>query len=269
MMRYFFLMSLLCSCTPLFFQPQSELLRTPTQLKLAYENVYFLTEDRLRLHGWWLPAKNETKGTVLFLHGNAENISTHIGSVMWLPDEGFNVFLFDYRGYGLSQGEADLAGLHQDIEAALTTVKQRIGRAKLIVFGQSLGGSLAVTHLAASNQRTEVCLLIIDSAFASYRQLVREKSAHFWLTWALQWPLSLTISGVYQPITDIARLSPLPILIIHGTDDKIILPHHAQQLYSAAQEPKKLWLIPKRQHIQMFKPAQKWFLLEYIEQICG
>ena len=76
----------------------------------------------MRLHGWFLPAQIPSRGTILFLHGNAENVSTHIGSVAWLPAEGFNVFLIDYRGYGLSEGVPTLDGLHRDVEAAIAKV---------------------------------------------------------------------------------------------------------------------------------------------------
>lgn len=248
---------LLSSCTSLFFHPQTRLLRTPAQLNLTYEDVYFVTADAIRLHGWWLPTPTgEALGTVIFLHGNAENISTHLASVAWLPAEGFNVFLFDYRGYGMSQGTPDLEGLHQDVEAALTTVIQREGSSpNLILFGQSLGASLAITSLAASVHKKGVRALVIDSGFAGYRDLAREKLASFWLTWAIQWPLSLGIDDTYQPLMDIARLSPIPILIMHGTADKIIPPHHAQRLYAVAKYPKQLLLIPNSGHIQSLNNA--------------
>jgi len=265
----FFLLTvlLLNACTHLFFHPQSRLVRTPAQLNLAYEDIYFTAADAVRLHGWWLPTQTETvQGTVLFLHGNAENISTHIASVAWLPGNGFNVFLFDYRGYGLSQGTPDLAGLHQDIEAALATVKQRVGDSpNLIVFGQSLGASLAITSVAVSAHRDLVRALVIDSAFTGYRDITQEKLASFWLTWALQWPLSLGINNTYRPLEAITHLSPIPILIIHGTADKTIPVHHAKRLYAAAREPKQLWLIPNQGHIQSLSRAEvRQRLLEYL-----
>lgn len=247
---------LLSACTGLFFFPQNHLLRTPAQLNLAYEDIYFDTIDRVRLHGWWLPAPTDALATVVFLHGNAENISTHIASVAWLPAARFNVFLFDYRGYGLSQGVADLDGLHRDVEAALAMVIQRDDASpNLILFGQSLGASLAVTSLAASDYQNAVRALVIDSGFTSFRNIAREKLANFWLTWAFQWPLSLGFSNTYQPLEAIARISPIPVLIIHGTADQIIPVHHARQLYAAAKQPKQLWLVPDSQHIQSLKRA--------------
>ncbi len=257
---------LLSACTGLFFYPQNRLLRTPAQLNLAYEDVYFSTTDAVRLHGWWLPAQTEAQGTVVFLHGNAENISTHIANVAWLPAVGFNVFLFDYRGYGLSQGEPDLDGLHKDVEAALATVIQRKkGSPNIVLFGQSLGASLAITSLSTSAYQDGVCALVIDSSFVGYREIVREKLADFWLTWAFQWPLSLGINDVYKPLTDISRISPIPVLIIHGTADRVIPAHHARRLYAAAKKPKQLWLVPGSGHIQSLNHANiRQRLLEYL-----
>jgi len=241
---------LISSCSGLFFFPEKRLLRTPTQLNLVYEDVYFETIDKLRLHGWWLPTEKPL-GTVLFLHGNAENISTHIASVAWLPAAGFNVFLFDYRGYGLSQGNPSFKGLHQDVEAALATVKQRKDVSpNIVLFGQSLGASIAVTSLADSKYRDSVSALIIDSAFAGFRQIAREKLSDVWITWPFQWPLSLGFDNTYKPLEAISRIHPIPVLIIHGGADKVVPVHHAEQLYAAAQEPKQLWIVSDSGHIQ-------------------
>ncbi|HKJ87186.1 MAG TPA: alpha/beta fold hydrolase, partial [Gammaproteobacteria bacterium] len=99
------LIPLLAGCTSLFFYPDREMVLNPATLGLGFERVAFPSTDGVRLHGWYLPAETErTGGTVLFLHGNAENISNHLRIVDWLPERGFNVFLFDYRGYGRSQG---------------------------------------------------------------------------------------------------------------------------------------------------------------------
>jgi len=259
----------LSGCTRVFFHPQSHLVRTPAQLDLVYEDIYFNTIDNVRLHGWWLPAQIKAQATIVFLHGNAENISTHIGNVLWLPPVGFNVFLFDYRGYGLSEGQTDVDGLHRDVEAALATVKQRLNvSSHLIVLGQSLGASLAITSLAKSAHREMVRAIIIDSSFTRYRQLAQEKLASFWLTWALQWPLSLTINDTYQPIKDIAHLNPIPLLIIHGTADQVVPVHHAKQLYAAAKEPKQLWLVPNGKHIQSLERVEiRQRLLDYLRKV--
>jgi fermentation-respiration switch protein FrsA (DUF1100 family) len=203
------------------------------------------------LHGWFLPAQGKSRGTVLFLHGNAQNISTHIGSVYWLPHEHFNVFLFDYRGYGESEGVPTIPGLIDDFKNALDVVLQRpdVDPDKIIVFGQSLGGSIAIYGVAHSPEKNHIKALIVESAFADYRKIAQEKLADFWLTWALQWPLSWLFAPGYSPLNAVALVSPVPLLIIHGDADRVVPVHHARWLYAAASEPKTLWILPGGRHI--------------------
>jgi len=245
----------LLGCNGVFFIPYRANVQTPKQLGLAYEDVYFQAGDGTPLHAWFLPAESKALGTILFLHGNAENISTHIMSVRWLPARGFNVFLLDYRGYGASGGAASLSGAQEDMDAALRTLLARkdVDPDGVVVFGQSLGGAIAIHNVAHSPYRRHIRALVVESAFASYRQITHEKLADFWLTWPLQWPLSWTVSDEYSPSAAVAGVSPIPLLIIHGDRDPIVPPHHGQRLFDLAREPKQLWVIPGGRHIQVFQ----------------
>ena len=245
----------LLGCNGVFFIPYHAHVQTPKQLGLAYEDVYFQAGDGTPLHAWFLPAESKALGTILFLHGNAENISTHIMSVRWLPARGFNVFLLDYRGYGASGGAASLSGAQEDMDAALRTLLARkdVDPDGVVVFGQSLGGAIAIYNVAHSPYRQHIRALAVESTFASYRQITREKLADFWLTWPLQWPLSWTVSDEYSPSAAVAGVSPIPLLIIHGDRDPIVPPHHGQRLFDLAREPKQLWVIPGGRHIQVFQ----------------
>jgi fermentation-respiration switch protein FrsA (DUF1100 family) len=254
-------------CTGVIFQPMHELVLTPDQIGLEYEEVEFATADGVRLHGWFLPAQAPRRGSILFLHGNAQNISTHIASVAWLPADGFDVLLFDYRGYGRSEGSPSLPGLHLDFAAALEALfaHPKIDPDRVVVFGQSLGAALAITALAASPRRQQVRALIVEGAFTSYRALAREKLADFWLTWPVQAPLALTIDDRYRPIDVIGELAPLPLLIVHGEADQVVPPDHALALYQAARPPKTLWLVPGAGHIGAFSTAaNRAELVEYL-----
>jgi fermentation-respiration switch protein FrsA (DUF1100 family) len=244
----------LAGCTGLVFQPMHELILTPDELGLVYRQVEFTTADGVRLDGWFLPARAPRQGSVLFLHGNAENISTHIASVAWMPAAGFDVFLFDYRGYGRSAGQPSLDGLEQDFRAALRTLiaMPAADPERIVVFGQSLGAALAIIALADPQDRSKVRALVVEGAFTSLRALAREKLAGAWLTWPLQWPLSLTIDDRYRPIDAIGSLSPLPVLIIQGEADRVVPRAHGIALFEAAREPKQLWLLPGTGHIQAF-----------------
>ena len=245
---------------------------TPERIGLAYQDVYFPSLDGVRLHAWYLPAEGEAKGTVLFLHGNAENISTHIASVYWLPAQHYNVLLLDYRGYGTSAGDVSLEGSLLDIEAAAAWLASRseVRAQGMVVLGQSLGASMAVYAVAHSPYRPLIKALIIDSAFSSFRRIAREKLANFWLTWPLQWPLSLTVSDKYSPIYAIGDISPIPILIIHSEHDRIVPVRHAEALYAAARKPKALWLVPEGGHIQaLTHEEQRRRLTLYLDGIFG
>jgi fermentation-respiration switch protein FrsA (DUF1100 family) len=261
---------LLGGCTGLIFQPMKPLVRTPQQIGLAYQDVYFPSRDGTLLHGWFLPAQGASQGTIVQLHGNAENISTHIGSVYWLPAQGYNVFLFDYRGYGLSAGKPSLEGAIMDVESAILWLldNDRLDPQRIVVLGQSLGGALGTYALATSGLASRIRALVLDSTFGDYQRIAREKFAALWLTWPLQYPLSWTIDDDYAPIRVIARISPTPVLIIHCEADAIIPVRHAKQLYAAAKQPKQLWLIPDGHHISALnRPEIRDRLLHYLGRI--
>jgi fermentation-respiration switch protein FrsA (DUF1100 family) len=257
-------------CTGLIFQPMRELVLTPDEIGLDYRDIELEAADGVRLHGWLLPAAPPARGSVLFLHGNAQNISTHIASVAWLPARGFTVMLLDYRGYGRSGGSPSLPGLQLDFETALDTLLARpeTNAGPVIVFGQSLGGALAITALAGSPRREQVRALIVEGAFTGYRALAREKLSDFWLTWPLQAPLGLAIDDRYRPIDAIGELAPMPVLIVHGEEDRVVPPEHAIALYEAARPPKALWLVPGAGHIQAFTTAaNRAQLVRYLAEL--
>ncbi len=273
--RRLFILGLLLSlgaCSNLFFVPMQTLLRSPDELGLDFENVFIESSDGVRLYAWFLPTEETPRGTILFLHGNAENISTHIGSVYWLPSRGYNVLLLDYRGYGLSGGEPSLQGATDDVQAALHWLLDHphLDHNKIIVLGQSLGGDLGVVAIDRAGLAPRIRALILDSAFSDYRLIAREKLADFWLTWPLQYPLSWLISDHHAPEEAIARISPTPVLIIHGQADVIVPPHHAERLYRAAQKPKALWIVPDTGHIDaLTRPEIRDQLVDYLDQVLG
>lgn len=243
-------------CTQQFFRPHSFLMDTPDRHGIEYRIENFRAADGTALNAWFLPAQSKdggkAKATVLFLHGNAENISTHFRSVAWLPAEGFNVLALDYRGYGASEGAPSLAGMQLDIDAAMRSLlaHKDVDPNRIIVFGQSLGGALAIYYTAHSTYRDYIRAVIIDSSFSDYRQIAQEKLAGFFLTWPFQYLPWLVIDDDYSPAASVAAISPLPLLLIHGDQDRVIPSQHARQLFELAKEPKDLWIVPGAGHIQ-------------------
>ena len=230
----------LSGCTKLFFQPHSLLIDTPDRYGIEYQAETLRTADGILLNAWFLPAKGEAKATVLFLHGNAENISTHFRSVAWMPAEGFNVLALDYRGYGASQGTPSLEGSQLDIDAAMRSLLTHKGvdPARIIIFGQSLGGALAIHYAAHTTHRINIRAVVIDSTFFDYRQIAKEKLSLSYITWPFQWLPWITIDNDYSPAASVAALGPLPLLLIHGDKDMVIPQHHSQQLFERAGNPR-------------------------------
>lgn len=260
----------LAGCSSFFFQPHKQLYRDPAKIGLAFEDVYFYSTDGILLHGWFLPAEGKAQGTILFLHGNAENISTHIANVYWLPARGFNVFLPDYRGYGNSGGVPSLKGSIDDIESALMYVLQRksVDPNRVVVFAQSLGGSMTTYAIAQSPNQKNIRALIIEAAFSSYRGIAQEKLSQFWLTWPVQWPLSFIVDDEYSPIKYINSINGLPKLFIHGDADRVVPVHHGQTLYEAASAPKDLWVVNDGRHIDaMRRKEYQERLVEFLSRV--
>ena len=122
---------------------------------------------------------------------------------------------------------------------------------RIIIFGQSLGGALAIHYAAHTNYRASVRAIVVDSSFSDYHLITKEKLASFFLTWPLQWLLpQLTIENAFSPVESVHAVSPIPLLFIHGDRDGIVPLSHSQRLYERAAEPKELWVIPNAGHIQ-------------------
>ncbi len=256
-----------CGCASFFFYPSKTPVDNPALEKTSRRDVFFKTPDNITLHGWLLETPGKPLGTVVFFHGNAGNIGTHVNSVLWLVPEGYDVFIFDYRGYGLSGGKPSLEGVNVDGEAAINEALSlsRTGSG-VIVFGQSLGGAVAVYAATTALNKDKIRAVIVDSAFSDYREIVRDKMAQLIITWPFQYPASLFLNNDYSPVKWIKKISPVPVLIIHGTDDRIVPFHHGRELFESALPPKEFWPAEGKGHIEAFtdKDMRKR-LLQYLK----
>lgn len=259
-------------CDSYFFHPQRALVPNPHLERVHREDVFFETPDGVRLHGWFLRPKGDPLGTVLFLHGNAENISTHVGSVLWLVTEGYQAFLVDYRGYGRSGGKPDMAGIHIDALAAIDRLfrTEGVDRDRIVVFGQSLGGAVAVYAVANSPHRDRIRGLVIDSAFSGYRRIAREKISGVFLVGLFRAPLALLVTDRYSPERWIGRVRPVPVLVLHGDADEVVPVRHAERLFRLAPEPKQLRIAPGAGHIRaLADESVRKRLLSWIDSALG
>ncbi len=238
----------------MFYHPDRTVYDTPARHDLRYEEVSFRSKDGTMLSGWFVPAVGTPRGTVIHFHGNAQNMTAHFAFVSWLPAEGFNLFVFDYRGYGRSEGKPDREGVYEDSVAALEYVASRkdADRTRLLVFGQSLGGANAIAALGET-RFPGIRAVAVESAFSSYRGIVREKLGQMPVLSLLKGPLShLLIGDDHSPDKVVADIAPVPLLIIHGTADLVVSYSHGERLFALAREPKQLWTIEGGGHTAAF-----------------
>ena len=256
---------LLSSCSNLLFAPVKSY---PVIPDIPYDDVYFDVEDSIQLHGWKLHAKNNYVGTILFFHGNGDNVSTQLPNTYWLAEEGYDVYIFDYRGYGKSEGSATLDDTINDLELMIAHVVNQLSEnEKLIVLGHSLGASMSIYSVAHSAYRDRIKCLITAEAFSDYRDVVQDVLSQNWLTWAFQWPLSLTIDNSYRPLDAIGLVSPVPVLILHSKIDEMIDMYHADRLFEAAREPKTFAFLNSK-HSWIFVEAEnRKVLLDYFSKL--
>ena len=245
-------LALLCAgcASNMLYYPTRQTYGNPTDPAFRHEEVTFSSRDGTSLSGWFIPASGAAKGTVLHFHGNAQNMTAHVSFVAWLPRAGFNVFVFDYRGYGRSQGVANRKGVYEDSCAALDYLRSRedIDSDRIMILGQSLGGANALAALHGTGTKG-VRAVAIDSTFYSYRLMARDKIKYIPFLSLLRWPLSfLVISNARSPASTIDELTPIPVMILHGTDDAVIPFKHGQMLFEKTKQPKQMISVPNGRH---------------------
>ena len=210
----------------LVFFPHRELRTDPSERGLEYEDVSFRAGDGTLLHGWFLPGKG--RGTLLFCHGNAGNISHRLDSLEIFHRLGLSVFLFDYRGYGKSGGKPSEEGLYSDVEGAWRWLaKERGVRPETIVlFGRSLGGAVA----AWAAEKHSPAGLILESTFTSLADI--GKHHYFFL------PVRLIVGNSFDTLGKMKNIS-CPVLVAASPEDEIVPGEQGQILFEAARPPKR------------------------------
>lgn len=207
--------------------PAREMVSGPEDYGFAREDVRMTAEDGVRVHAWWLAAPGADT-TVLFLHGNAGNVSYWVDAVTVYRDLGWNTLLLDYRGYGLSEGSPSEQGTYFDADAAWQhLVKERaIDPSRVVVIGRSLGGGVA-TWLA---RRHRPAALVLEATFTSVANVVAEML-----------PIPGVRSFVRLGYPSIERIGDIdaPLLVVHGRRDEVVPFSHGCTLFEAARSPKR------------------------------
>ena len=225
----------------LFYLPTHDEPATPAKWGFAFDNVEFISADGTKLHGWFLPARGKkAKGTIVFSHGNAGAIGHHLGFTMWLVEAGYNVMMYDYRGFGRSAGELDRRGMIDDVKAAFITVEKRadIDPNRIISFGHSLGGAKSVTALAETPVKG-LRAVVTDATFSSYKAMARVVAGDLGAD---------LVSDELSPVDFVDKLQPVPLLVVHGDLDELVPFSQGKALFEKAHEPKTLFEVKEGTH---------------------
>ena len=252
-----------------FPAPVSE--TTPAAVNLAYQDIWIpiatSTSKPLgkteRLHGWWMPAADPEQGVVLYLHGNGANVGATVSHCQRLHQLGLSIFVFDYRGYGRSEGSFPTeAQVYADTQAAwnyLTQVRE-IPPEQIFIYGHSLGGAIAI-DLAV--KQPEVAGLIVESSFTSMRRMVDVRGG-FGL-----FPADLLLTQKFNSLEKVRSLK-MPVLFIHGTLDLTVPAEMSQTLFQAAPEPKQLLWVEDAGHNDVAAIGEGRYLQaiqKFVEQV--
>ena len=246
----------------LFYLPTHDEPATPAKWGFKFENLNFVSADGTALHGWFLPGRaRKAKGTVVFSHGNAGAIGHHLGFAMWLAEAGYNVMMYDYRGFGKSAGTVDRRGMIDDVKAAFVAVSKRadVDSTRLISFGHSMGGAKSVTALAETAV-PGLRAIILDATFSSYQAMARVVGGQLG---------GDLVTDELSPLGYIEKLPAVPLLVIHGNRDEVVPVAQGLSLFEKAHEPKTLFLVKEGSHggsLSRDNGAYRQKVLEWLEE---
>ncbi|WP_228052587.1 alpha/beta hydrolase [Nodosilinea sp. LEGE 07298] len=227
----------------LMYLPSPTMGATPSAFGLAYSDVWIPIDFKGggKLHGWWLPADSDHALTILYLHGNAGNVSSNLAKAIQLRSLGASVLAIDYRGFGLSSGPfPNEQRLYEDALAAwqfLQSEKQ-VAPHHLVIYGHSLGGAIGIElashipHLAG---------LVVEASFTSMGDMATLSQYNRWF------PVSQLLNQRFDSLAKVSRLK-VPTLYLHGLADASVPATMSEALYRASGGPKALWLVPNADH---------------------
>ena len=249
-----------CGCKNRYlFHPYRQMVTVPAAIGLAFDDAYFTADDGVKLNGWWVPASS-SRGTVLFCHGNAGNISFLIDTINIFHQMRFNVFVFDYRGYGRSGGKPSEEGTYKDAAAAWTYLvrTRNIAPRTIAVIGRSLGGPIA----AWLCQTRTPGALVLESTFT--------RAADVALFHYRMAPADLLFGDTYNAAGYLARVR-CPVLVVHSPEDEIIPYNLGIKLFQAVQGPREFLQIHGSHNsgfldsLNLYVPVLERFLLKNLK----
>ncbi|MBC7690308.1 MAG: alpha/beta hydrolase [Methylotenera sp.] len=248
-------------CSSLLYYPDSRTYLDPGRIGLEAENVWIRNPESALIHAWHFPAQKEgkllkPKAMIVFFHGNAQNITSHYLMLAWLLEYGYSYTIFDYRGYGWSRGKPSPKSTLEDGHTVLKYVHEKYPELPLVIFGQSLGGAVALRTVIDLKKEIPIRLVVADSTFESYQNAAQDVLARVWLLWPFQLLTHVLLSDEYAPEGRMGEISPTPLVIMHGDRDGTIDIERGKELYRNAKEPKEFWLTSGGGHTDAFASPQ-------------
>lgn len=218
------------------YYPSRAMAADPSSVGLAFRDVTFTTMDRVKLHGWLIPGRTPT--TLLYSHGNAGNIADRLAIARLLADElGVGLFLYDYRGYGRSEGAPSEAGLVRDaLGARAALLREGVAPGDVVYFGRSLGAAVTVDLALAHPPRG----IVIEAPFASVPAMANTVLPGAGYLFCTRW----------DTLAKISRLRA-PLLVLHGDADEVVPYAQGRAIFAAAPEPKTFFTIRGGRHYDM------------------
>ena len=226
------------------FFPERDITATPAEVGLEFEDVFFSASDDVALHGWYVPADSDL--TPLWFHGNAGNVADRLEHLALSHRLlGVNVFIFDYRGYGLSEGSVSEAGTYLDAAAAVDYLvdQKGIGTGRqLVLYGHSLGGSVAVEMAGRYPTRG----LIVESTFTSIRGMAKNLYPYL--------PSGVITSFLRTRYDSLSKIggARAPVMVVHGDSDEMVPMAEGRKLYEAATPPKRFHTVVGAGHNDVY-----------------
>ncbi|MEC4803840.1 MAG: alpha/beta hydrolase [Jaaginema sp. PMC 1079.18] len=251
----------------LIFVPTQELTATPKAYKFDYQEVWLpvpVPKSCDRLHGWWIETPQTPTKTLLLLHGNGENISENLDRAAVFQRLGLQILLIDYRGYGRSEGKFPTeAQVYEDAAIAFEylVTERQIAPQDIIVYGHSLGGAIAID---LAQNHPHLAGLIVESSFTSMRAMADFLGGIYNFL-----PIDWILHQHFNSMAKLPHLS-LPILYIHGTQDRVVPYTMSQTLYEATSGLKKLLIVPQADHNNVAEMGRQDYvnaIAEFIEMV--
>jgi alpha-beta hydrolase superfamily lysophospholipase len=255
-----------CGCTDLMLHPDNIDYAPGFASSHIVKDGFVKSSSDVQIHFWLVPAQDsrrhalsKSKGLIVLAHGNGNNLTDHIWRSFWLAKAGYDLLIFDYRGHGRSTGVPEVAGSLKDVISVLDFSSALANERHQLVFfyGQSLGGTLLLKAVSQNPTRWNPAVVIAEDPFFSFKEIAMERMLHIGI------PLPIALLGYVSfsddsglRTTELATISPIPVLLFCSLDDPVISPHHCQRVNQSLRQPKMLVMYGEPGHLQAMASAQ-------------